>query len=85
MSKETPVLRRILLAGALTVGTAAVAVLPAAPAQARACIIDHYCYTTWYSNAAHTSVVGELYEDCDGTRTSWGTRSGYVTFVEVPC
>lgn len=77
--------RRILLAGALAAGTTLAAVLPAAPAQARACIIEHYCYTTWYSNAAHTTVVGQLYEDCDGDRTSWGVRSPYVTFVETPC
>ncbi|GHJ43195.1 hypothetical protein Cs7R123_05370 [Catellatospora sp. TT07R-123] len=78
-------LRRLGLAAALvTIGSVAV-VLPGAPAQARACTIDHYCYTTWYADAAHTSVVGQLYEDCGGSRSTWGTRSGYATFAETPC
>jgi hypothetical protein len=78
-------LRRVLVAAALAVSATATAVLPAAPAQARACTINHYCYTTWYSNAAHTTVVGGKYEDCDGDITQWGVRSAYITWSEHNC
>lgn len=78
-------IRRILLALALSLGTTAATVIPAAPAQARACIIDHYCYTTYYKDAAKTIVVGEKYESCSGAVSFWGSRSSYVTFREYPC
>lgn len=74
--------RRILLATALGI---AVVTVPAASAQARACMIGYECYTTYYSDSSHTTVVGGLYEGCDGTRSSWGQRTAYATFVETPC
>lgn len=74
--------RRILLATALGI---AVVAIPAAPAQARVCKMDHECYTTYYSDFSHTTVVGGIYEGCDGTRISWGQRTAHVTFVETPC
>ncbi len=78
-------MRRVLVAAALAASATVTAVLPAAPAQARACTIGAYCYTTWYSNAAHTTAVGGKFEDCDGGVTMWGIRSGYVTFTETSC
>ena len=78
-------LRRAIVAAALAAGATVTAVLPAAPAQARACTINSECYTTWYSNAAHTTAVGGKYESCDGDVTTWGIRSGYVTFSEHSC
>ena len=78
-------LRRVLVAATLAVSATVTAVLPAAPAQARACTLNSYCVTTWYSNAAHTTVVGGKYEDCNGTTSWWGTTSGYITFREYNC
>ena len=75
----------MLVAVTLAVSATATAVLPAAPAQARACTINHYCYTTWYSNAAHTTMVGGKFEDCDGDITQWGVRSAYMTWTENNC
>ncbi|MEU8106629.1 DUF6289 family protein [Nonomuraea muscovyensis] len=79
-------LRRTLLAttlsAALTLATVTVA---SAPAQARACKIDHFCDTIYYSDSAHTTAVGGKREDCDGTVQTWGRRTGYLTFTEVPC
>ena len=78
-------LRRAFTAAILAGITAAAVIVPAMPAQARACTINHYCYTTWYSNASRTVVVGQLFEDCDGTRSMWGVRSPYLTFSENNC
>ncbi|GAA2834068.1 hypothetical protein GCM10020220_023780 [Nonomuraea rubra] len=57
-------IRRALLAAALAAAT--LGVLPVAAANARACRIDHYCTTTYYSDAALTNAVGGKQEDCDG-------------------
>ena len=76
-------IRRILLAAVLAV--AAFVAVPGTPAQARACWFDSECYTTFYSDATHTTVVGELYESCDGDRVGWGRRTGYYTFTESGC
>ncbi len=79
-------LRRAFTAAALACAATASAVLvQAMPAQARACTINHYCYTTWYSNASRTVVVGQLFEDCDGARSMWGVRTAYLTFSENNC
>jgi hypothetical protein len=75
-------IRRALLATLLALAT--VSMVTASPAQARACQIDHYCYTTFYADGTYTTVVGELYEDCFGNRSMWGRR-GIPVFVETPC
>ncbi|MFF5206926.1 DUF6289 family protein [Streptosporangium sp. NPDC000396] len=76
-------IRRALLAATLAV--TAFAVIPGAPAQARVCQLGYTCNTTYYSDSAHTTVVGGKYEDCDGNASTWGVRSGYLTFTEIPC
>jgi hypothetical protein len=76
-------IRRVLLAAALAF--TALAVIPGVPAQARACKIDYTCYTTYYSDSDHTTEVGGTFTDCDGDVTTWGERSGYLTFDETPC
>jgi len=78
-------LRRALTAAALATLAGAAALVPAAPAQARACTINFYCYTTFYSNASRTVVVGQKFEDCVGNMSMWGVRSPYLTFSENPC
>ncbi|MED7926450.1 DUF6289 family protein [Nonomuraea sp. LP-02] len=73
----TPLLATLLATAAVTAATAT-------PAQARACQIDHHCVTTFYSDGTYTTVVGQLFEDCAGNRSMWGTR-GIPVFVETPC
>ena len=73
------------IAAVVALAAAALVVIPATSASARACTAGAECYTTWYSNAAHTTVVGWMHEACNGTITTWGTRSGYVTFSEISC
>jgi hypothetical protein len=76
-------IRRALLATLL--GLATVVTVSASPAHARACRIDHYCVTTYYSDNTYTTPVGGKYEDCNGNASTWGTRSGHPTFEETPC
>ncbi len=78
-------LRRALAAIALAACATVTAVLPAAPAQARACQIQHICIMTWYSDASRTVVVGEKFEDCGGDVSMWGVRTPYYTMTEDPC
>lgn len=74
------------VAAAVLAGVATLtAIVPAAPAQARACTINHYCFTTWYSDASRTVVVGQKFEDCDGTMSMWGGYGPSVTFREYNC
>ncbi|WDZ86171.1 DUF6289 family protein [Micromonospora cathayae] len=70
---------------ALVLAASAFAMIPGSPAQARACRIDFECYTTYYSDASKTTVVGSLYESCTGTRYFDGVRTGYLTFQETRC
>ncbi|MET8867972.1 DUF6289 family protein [Nonomuraea sp. NPDC004580] len=76
-------IRRLLPATVLAV--AAVTVVTASPAEARACKFDHACATIYYSDSTRTTVVGEKYEDCNGAVDMWGVRSGYIDFYESPC
>ncbi|WP_019871200.1 DUF6289 family protein [Salinispora oceanensis] len=76
-------IRRLFVVLAFLAAT--VLVSPAAPAPARACTFGFECYTTFYSDPSHTSVVGSLYEDCQGEPTMLGTRSAFKTFQEYPC
>ncbi|MBT2226213.1 DUF6289 family protein [Nonomuraea sp. NEAU-A123] len=76
-------IRRALVAAA--VAAVALVALPTAPAQAKACSIDYFCVTTYFSDAAHTTVVGSREEDCGGLVYVWGTRSSYVDIYRSPC
>ena len=76
-------IRRALVATALA--TTALVALPTAPAQAAACKIDWFCVTTFFSDAAHTDVIGSREETCDGTLYVWGTRSSYVDIYRSRC
>ncbi|GAA1999438.1 DUF6289 family protein [Catenulispora subtropica] len=77
-------IRRLVVAALL--GGAAVAALPAAPAQAiGACRLNSECVTTYYDNASHTEVVGQITVFCDGQTSDWGTRTGFAVVQNVPC
>ncbi|MEV2241891.1 DUF6289 family protein [Micromonospora sp. NPDC049891] len=75
--------RRTLAAATLAVGV--FALLPGAPAQARVCALNYQCTTHYYSDSSHSTIVGGLYEECDGYRFSWGVRTSHIDFTEVPC
>ena len=75
-------IRRVLLATALT--AAAVLVLPT-PAQARACALGNSCETYFYTDYTMTQLVGAKYESCTGSTSGWGDWVGYRTFSEIPC
>ncbi|GAB7046215.1 DUF6289 family protein [Catenuloplanes indicus] len=69
---------------AVLAATAFLAV-PGTPAQARACKIDHTCYWDYYADSTRTELVGGVNTLCDGTRISWGRRTGTFDFSESPC
>jgi Family of unknown function (DUF6289) len=76
-------IRRLTVAA--LVGGAIIA-LPAAPAQAAPiCKADYYCTVTYYSTAAHTTVIGQHIIDCSGNSSMWGSISGYETVANSEC
>jgi len=79
-------LRRTLTIAATTaLATMGIALAAAAPAQAAACPLGNECVTTYYDDAAHTTVVGGKVEYCDGGSNSWGSRTGYFDYQRYPC
>ncbi|MBC3841132.1 hypothetical protein GXW82_15025 [Streptacidiphilus sp. 4-A2] len=80
---EAALIRRLSVA--VLLGGAIVA-LPAVPAQAAPmCKADYYCTVTFYSNAAHTTVIGQRTVDCAGNNSMWGSFSGYETVTNSEC
>jgi len=77
--------RRSLAVAAAGLLASAGVVLAAAPAQAAACPLGYECVTTYYNDAAHTTVVGGKVEYCDGGSNSWGTRTGYYDYYRSSC
>jgi hypothetical protein len=76
-------LRRVLMTAAFAAIT--VLAVPGSPAQARACPLDWYCHAVYYSDSAHTTVVGERVGGCSGDTYGWGVRSVYQDYTETPC
>lgn len=75
--------RRLIIAALLGAG---VIVVPAGPAQAAPiCKADYYCTVTFYSSAAHTTVIGQRIVDCAGNSSTWGQFSGFETVVNSEC
>ena len=35
---------------------------------------------TYYSNASHTTIVGQFGYDCCNNRVAWGTKTKFVTY-----
>ena len=75
--------RKLLILAAII--PACVLIVPASPAQARACQRFYHCITTYYSDPSHTTVVGRMTDDCRGESAFWGTRGNSLTFFEAPC
>lgn len=68
----------LMLAVALLIGAVAVT----APAQA---LPAYENVTIYYSDASHTTEVGERGIDCWGHLCRWGTTSAYYETFSVPC
>jgi hypothetical protein len=84
-AEEGHMLRRSVAVAAVTLFTAAGVTFAATPAQAAACRLGNECVTTYYSDAAHTTVVGGKVEYCDGGSDSWGSRTGYFDYYRSSC
>jgi hypothetical protein len=78
-------LRRSLAVTAVGLLASAGIVFAAGSAQAAACPLGYECVTTYFSDAAHTTVVGGKVEYCDGDSNSWGTRTGYYDYYRSSC
>lgn len=78
-------LRRSVTAAAVTLLAAAAVTFATTPAQAAACPLGNECVTTYYSDAAHTTVVGGKVEYCEGGSNSWGSRTGYFDYFRSRC
>ena len=77
--------RRTLFAALLAVA-GLVPLFAASPANAiPICRADYSCLYVYYSTPAHTTEIGYVYMNCNGTGGSWGSISGYFTFSEVEC
>ena len=69
-----------LLGLALGLALVALALVPL-PGLAVVCGRDNFDdLWTFYSDAAHTTVVGQFENDC-GSCTHWGTQTAYYTVV----
>lgn len=78
-------LRRLGTLVAASAMAVAGTVFVAPTASARACLYNYYCAQVFYSDAAHSEVVGRVITYCDGTEKSYGTWSAYSTRSEAPC
>jgi len=79
-------IRRALVATVLA--AAALAVVPTtaqAGTQGYNCRPNYRCHTTYYSDAAHTDVVGEKSEGCDGSAETWGDITRFTTYTTSYC
>jgi hypothetical protein len=75
---------RFLIAAAFVI-TPAVALATPASAVTPSCGKTVECTTTYYSNAAHTTVVGYRTINCDDQTTVWGKTSDYISFQLTGC
>jgi Family of unknown function (DUF6289) len=76
--------RALVGAASLTVIAAGIS-FAAAPAQATSCPIDRQCTTTYYNNAAHSTVIGQAGYHCGAQFWQWGQTSVYWTKVITGC
>jgi len=78
-------IRRVLVAAAM-VASAVVVAVPTGSAQATGCGVRFDCVTWYYSDAAHTTVIGASSILCDnGGTQSWGSTSIYTSEQIATC
>lgn len=76
--------RALLCSVALSAATIGVTVA-ATPAQAVYCQPTFSCVSTFYNNAAHTTVVGQKGFQCGAIPFQWGQTSPYTTYTVTDC
>jgi hypothetical protein len=79
-TKGTRMFKRALLALLLAAG----GVLAVGPTPAQAITGDSLVVVSYWSDAAHTNLVGQSWVGC-GTSGSWGTLAGYRQVFFTPC
>jgi hypothetical protein len=80
------VIRRTILAVALTVAASVVAFLPSSPASAYSqCAAGTYCGWHFYSDPQRTQWVGSHTTNCQGIVQNLGIQQGYSVYVFGPC
>jgi Family of unknown function (DUF6289) len=42
-------------------------------------------YIAYFSDASHSDLVGEYWNDCTGEQYRWGTRTAYSVSNSLPC
>ncbi|HEY4594692.1 MAG TPA: DUF6289 family protein [Thermoanaerobaculia bacterium] len=81
-SAPSPARKLFLLLG--SVGLLAASFVLTAPRTASA-LPSQDCDCIYYSDASHTTGVGEREIFCNGSRYSWGTTSAYSSCFCTPC
>jgi len=77
--------RRILVF-AVAAAAASTVLLADPPAEAYSqCPIGYGCGWHFYSDPAHTNLVGRHTINCDGVVSNWGVQQGYSTYEYFPC
>lgn len=77
-------LRRLMI----VIATAVLVTMGLSPTSAQAwprCESGYECWYDWYSDAARTTLIGQMHVNCDGVQTSEGGRSPYLTFSSWHC
>jgi len=85
MIREAVVPRRILAVAAAAVAVGAILV-PSVPAQAYSqCPANTECGWLFYSDSAHTNLVGGHTTNCQGVLQTWGVQQGYSQYIQNGC
>src|SRR4051812_24141775 len=78
-------MRRIALVATLAAAFAALFVPSHSAGRAAAysqCPVNTECGWEWSSDAAHLHVVGGHTTNCEGTVLDWGTKVGYIFYIQ---
>jgi hypothetical protein len=78
------VIRRLLISAAAAT-LAAVALSPVSAQAWPMCPDGYDCEYNWWSDAAHTAIVGWMVVDCDGNSTSDGRHTSFLEFHQFRC
>ncbi|WP_214409660.1 DUF6289 family protein [Sphaerisporangium fuscum] len=76
------------LVGVAALAAAAIVAVPAGAQAAPAlpaCGLGYTCATYFWDSSAHTTIIGAITQECDGSSYTWGERSRYVTFSSTRC
>ncbi|MEV0143408.1 MULTISPECIES: DUF6289 family protein [unclassified Nonomuraea] len=69
----------------VAVAIAALATVPAGAQATPACRAGYMCNSQYYSDSAHTTLVGVKTEFCSGEVSTWGRVTRYLDWSTSPC